>query len=101
MLSLNRKFAQSRTEGGFALRLYHQKERRKRMPRYLVKCGCCDEQLEIYYSEDDLEINGVYGSIENWREVLLPLLHVKAPRLSKRGHGRTRPRAAASNNRGS
>jgi hypothetical protein len=49
-------------------------------PRYLLRCGCCDKALEIYYGPDDLEINGVYGSIENWREILLPLL-----RLSRRG----------------
>ncbi|HHT9138449.1 MAG TPA: hypothetical protein ACFYEK_14555 [Candidatus Wunengus sp. YC60] len=43
------------------------------MPRYLLKCGCCDEKLEIYYDEG-LEINGVNGSIEDWREIFLPLL---------------------------
>lgn len=30
----------------------------------LVRCGCCDNSLEIYFSPDDdfLEINGVMGS---------------------------------------
>jgi hypothetical protein len=45
------------------------------MPRYLLKCGCCDETLEICYSPEGLEINGVYASVENWREILLPLLY--------------------------
>jgi hypothetical protein len=74
MIPLNRRLGQSRPEGGFALRVYHQKEQDKRMPRYLVKCGCCDQRLEIYYSPDGLEINGVYATVENWREILLPLL---------------------------
>jgi hypothetical protein len=26
-----------------------------------------------------LEINGVHGSLENWREILLPLLRVARP----------------------
>jgi hypothetical protein len=33
--------------------------------------------VEIYYDPEDLEINGVYGSMENWREILLPLLGMK------------------------
>jgi hypothetical protein len=74
-----RRLAQSRAEGGFALRVYHQKERRKRMPRFLVKCGCCEQRLEIYYSSDFLEINGVCASVENWRELLLPLLYPNSP----------------------
>ncbi|HEY7428124.1 MAG TPA: hypothetical protein VH682_28080 [Gemmataceae bacterium] len=49
------------------------------MPRYLFKCGCCDQQVEIYYANDSLEINGVIASIENWREVLLPLLYPDQP----------------------
>ena len=44
---------------------------------YLLKCGCCDEKLEIYYDEEGLEINGVNGSIEDWREILLPLLRIE------------------------
>jgi hypothetical protein len=51
------------------------------MPRYLIKCGCCDEQVEIYYDAQTLEINGVMASIENWREVLLPLLNPKDPAM--------------------
>ena len=47
------------------------------MPRYLLKCGCCDEKLEIYYDNEGLEINGVNGSIEDWREILLQLLQIE------------------------
>ena len=47
------------------------------MPRYLLKCGCCDEKVEIYYDNEGLEINGVNGSIDDWREILLPLLRIE------------------------
>jgi len=60
--------------GNPEIRVYHKKGRGKQMPRYLLKCGCCDARLEIYYSDDGLEIGGVNGSIEDWREILLPLL---------------------------
>jgi hypothetical protein len=46
------------------------------MSRHL-KCGCCDEKVEIYYGDEGLEINGVNGSIEDWREILLPLLQIE------------------------
>ncbi len=47
------------------------------MPRYLLKCGCCDEKLEIHYSDDGLEIGGVNGAIQDWQEILLPLLLIE------------------------
>lgn len=49
----------------------------KKTPRYLLKCGCCDKKVEIYYAKDGLEINGVNGAIEDWREILLPLLGIE------------------------
>lgn len=73
----NRKLAQSRSDGSWDLRIFHRAARDKKSPRYLVKCGCCDQSVEIYYDEGALEINGVNGSIENWREILLPLLTKK------------------------
>jgi hypothetical protein len=48
------------------------------MARRLIKCGDCDESVEIYHDDTTLEINGVIGSIQNWREALLPLLGVKS-----------------------
>lgn len=59
------------------IRVYHRKESGKKSPRYLLKCGCCEERVEIYYGDDGLEINGVNGSIENWRDILLPLLFIE------------------------
>src|SRR5262249_28188447 len=85
MASPSKRRAQSRPEGGFALRVYHQEGRGKRMPRYLIKCGDCDERLEIYYSADMLEINGAIASVENWREMLLPLLYPEQAARGTRG----------------
>ena len=59
------------------IRIYHKMGNGKQMPRYLLKCGCCDEKLEIYYSDDGLEIGGVNGAIEDWREILFPLLLIE------------------------
>jgi len=56
------------------IRVYHRKRSDNRLPRYLLKCGCCEQRLEIYYGDDFLEIDGVNGAIEDWREILMPLL---------------------------
>ena len=84
---MNQKFAQTRKEGYSAIRTFHASKKGKRDPRFLFKCGCCDQKLEVYYGGDSLEISGVMGSVENWRELLLPLLDMK---LSGQG----KPRAA-------
>jgi hypothetical protein len=77
MKKKNQKIGKMRENGNFDIRIYHKAAKGIKSPRYLLKCGCCDEKLEIHYSEDGLEINGVNGSIENWREILLPLLEIK------------------------
>jgi hypothetical protein len=59
------------------IRVYHKKGVGRKMTRYLLKCGCCDEKVKIYYADDGLEINGVNGTIEDWREILLPLLLIE------------------------
>ncbi len=59
------------------IRVYHKKGRSKKTPRYLLKCGCCEQKLEIYYAGDGLEIGGVNGAIDDWREILLPLLLIE------------------------
>lgn len=59
------------------IRVFHKKGYGKKSPRYLLKCGCCEGKIEIYYSGDGLEINGVNGSIEDWRDILLPLLLIE------------------------
>jgi hypothetical protein len=74
----NKKLGQSGPSHEFLMRVYHRKESKVgsgiRSARYLLKCGCCDEKVEIYYGGGSLEINGVNGSVENWRAILLPLL---------------------------
>jgi len=74
----NKKLYQAKPGEHFLLRVYHRKEKKLgqgvRDARYLLKCGCCNEKVEIYYGGDSLEINGVNGSVENWRAILLPLL---------------------------
>lgn len=71
-------------EGVCAIRVSHRAQRKRSQghisPRYLLRCGCCDQAVQLYYGPDGLEINGVNGSIENWREILLPLL-----RMTRRG----------------
>ncbi len=76
-IKLNRRFVQQRPEGGWALRVTHRAKRGKKSACYRVACGCCKEHIDIYYDDDGegLEIGGVNGSLQNWREILLPLLH--------------------------
>ena len=57
------------------IRLWHRKQNKKQAPCYHLKCGCCNSTLDIYYDEDGLEINGVNGTLEDWKEILLPLLN--------------------------
>lgn len=78
-MGTNRKIAQTRSDGYWDIRVFHRTKKGKRDPRFLLKCGCCNEKLQVYYGEDSLEINGVMGSVDNWRELLLPLLDMKLP----------------------
>jgi hypothetical protein len=59
--------------------MWQRKERKLKKggvvsPSVLLKCGCCDSKVEIYYGGGGLEINGVNGSVDDWREILLPML---------------------------
>ena len=90
MLKMNRQFARSRPNGYFAIRVFHRSGKGKRDPRFLFKCGCCEGKFEVYYGGDSLEINGVMGSIENWRELLLPLLNMTLPGQEARKRNRSR-----------
>jgi hypothetical protein len=71
------RFYFTRPDGYPQIRAYHRKGSGKKMPRFLLKCGCCNEKLEIYYDNEELEINGVNGSLDDWREILLPLLRIE------------------------
>ena len=72
----NRIYATSRF-GQPQIRVWHRRGKGKKSPCYTLRCGCCDQKLEVYYSEDDLEIGGVNGAIDDWREILLPLLMIQ------------------------
>ncbi|MGA2542159.1 MAG: hypothetical protein ABSG78_11450 [Verrucomicrobiota bacterium] len=56
------------------IRLRHRKGVGLKSPSYVLRCGCCDKKLEIFYSDDGLEIGGINGALEDWREILLPVL---------------------------
>ncbi len=73
-VKLNKRSAQPDGVGGWKPRIWHRKGDKRRSPRYLVKCGDCDNSIEIHYGEEFLEIGGVNASIEEWRRILLPLL---------------------------
>ena len=59
------------------IRVWHRKGKKLLSPCYHLKCGCCEKTLDIYYGGGGLEINGVNGTVEDWREILLPLLDPK------------------------
>ena len=61
-------------DGGFLLRVFERKANRKKGARLLIKCGCCDQSVEVYFGHGTLEINGVIASVPEWRRVLGPLL---------------------------
>jgi hypothetical protein len=76
-LKIQNKMAITRSDGHWQIRVSNKEQKGKKSPSYILKCGCCNEKVEIFYDGEDLEINGVNGSIENWREILLPLLNIK------------------------
>ena len=73
----NKKMYQTNEAGYYIPRVYERASKGSKGPRVLVKCGCCDEKVEIYHDEESLEINGVLASIEDWEKILLPLLNIQ------------------------
>ena len=51
---MNQRMVQSRKDGHFAIRTFHRSKKGKKDPRFLFKCGCCDEKVEVYYGGDSL-----------------------------------------------
>ena len=72
----------------FQPRVRHRRGRGKKLPSFIIRCGCCPAgPVEIYYDHPTkeaawatLEINGVDGSIQDWRDILLPFLGFKRMR---------------------
>ncbi len=54
------------------------------VPATYCAAGAASEALRSITMPRGLEINGVNGSLENWREILLPLLRVAEPQKEKR-----------------
>src|SRR3982074_3529985 len=82
MKKVKQKPSPSHGVGYPAPRVYRRKGRGKQSARLLIKCGDCDQKFKIYYGPEgeDLEIAGVLASVENGREILLPLLQKRSPR---------------------
>ena len=59
------------------MKVTHRKGRGKKLPITTVSCSCCVQKVVIEHNEHLLEINGVPGTIAEWREILLPLLGLK------------------------
>jgi len=77
MKKYNKKLGVYEKEGGAKLRIWHRKKKGVGSARYLIKCGDCDQSIEVYYdkSHDNfLEIGGVHATKKEWRKILLPLL---------------------------
>jgi adenine specific DNA methylase Mod len=64
ILKRTNRFYYTRPNGYPQIRIYHKKGSEKKMPRYLLKCGCCDEKLEIYYDDEALESNDGSGGVK-------------------------------------
>jgi hypothetical protein len=69
-----------REDGYHEIRVFHRAKKGEKGAAYTFKCGCIGPKVEVYYGNNGLEINGVDGSIESWRKVLLPLLEIKETR---------------------
>ena len=78
VLERSNRFYDTERFGQPQIRLRHRQGRGKQSPSYVLRCGCCDQKLEIFYAEDGLEIGGVNGALDDWREILLPLLRIEA-----------------------
>lgn len=71
------------------LRVTHRKGGEKKSPSMRIRCGCCYEAVVISQEReeflqdnphlDTLEINGVLGTLAQWRQVLAPLLGLNVP----------------------
>lgn len=101
------KIADSTLENGYLpmpLRVTHRQFRNlpetksgtKRVsgPSLRVKCGCCSEAIEFHHildldhqcgtaNSETIEIAGVLGTVDQWRQVLLPLLGIPIPESSE------------------
>jgi hypothetical protein len=62
---------------GWLLRISERSMNKGLGRRLIVKCGDCDNKVEIYELMDCIEINGVCASLHEWERVLGPMLRQK------------------------
>lgn len=74
--------------GKLPLRTTYRQPKGVKSGRLLIKCGCCDERLEVHPDafvlppdadphRTFIEINGVDGSVDQWRQIFGPLLGMR------------------------
>lgn len=77
-ISIQRKAGVPDGFGLHKIRVTYRKETDNRYEGYLLRSSDVDDgrRIEIFYRDgvDMLEVGGIRASIENWREILLPLL---------------------------
>lgn len=70
---------------GRPIRVTVRKQKGRKAERILIRCGCCNERVELYPSKNPfcsehnpslctIEIGGVIATVRQWRKVLGPLL---------------------------
>ncbi len=69
------------------VRIYPRKGTGKKCSRYLLKCGCCGQKLEIYYAEDGLEIGGSMEPLRIDGKFFFPFEEEKRKTLKKLDRG--------------
>ncbi len=74
----------------------HRTPRSSVSARIRVKCGCCNEAVDIHHDDNlcsvsgnTLKINGVMGTLAQWRQVFAPLLGFQPVITVERGVSKT------------
>ena len=88
--SENRRMRVEDERGLWRLRLWRRARRKHKSARLLIKCGDCENKLEIYYDDQFLEIGGVFASIPEWRRVLQPLLDAEPEWIRRQARRKSR-----------
>ena len=74
-IDLNNKKMNIFDKGSAVPRCYWRTNKKtKKSASVLIKCGDCNEKVEIYYDEAYLEVNGVNASIEWWQMLIRELI---------------------------
>jgi hypothetical protein len=63
------RICQMREDGWNNIREFFTPPKGNREAHLTLKCGDCDEKVKVYFGSDTMEINGVFGSVKNWKEI--------------------------------